>query len=67
MVGAKCLLSQTERKKKISEFITVGEKSSLAKRTASGFLKFYCGIALLPFLLTFSLDSPSFIFIYLLF
>ena len=59
--------SNRKEKKKISEFITVGEKRSLAKRTASGFLKFYFGIALLPFLLTFYLDSPSFIFIYLLF
>ena len=61
------LIKSNRKEKKISEFITVGEKRSLAKRTASGFLKFYCGIALLPFLLTFSLDSPSFIFIYLLF
>ena len=61
------LIKSNRKEKKISEFITVGEKRSLAKRTASGCLKFYCGIALLPFLLTFSLDSPSFIFIYLLF
>lgn len=43
------------RRGKNQRFHNNGEKKSLAEGTASGFLKFYRGVALSPFLFTFLL------------